>query len=857
MSPDEPRPAWARRWGWGVGVTLIYVFATIIMTWPFAIKLAGYTPGGEDPLLQIWIARWVQHALITNPLHLYDANVFYPYEHTLAYSDSNVPAALLSAPIYLLTGNPILAVNLLVLGTFVLAAGGMYLLIGHLSGNRAAGFLAGLAYAFLPYRYAHIFHLNQLGHAWTPWVLFALVLLIERQTWRRALIFGLLFAVQAVTSFYVAFQLIFAVGLTFLVALIANPAVRTWRFFSRLAVAAALALVIILPLALPYMQVNAELGFERTIKEAENFEAGPIAYLRVQTPNRVWGWMTAQHGSEDTLFPGGFALVGAVIGLAGWRRRKAATVAAIVIGVVAFIIALGPTWRPQAGGTFPLPYRLLFDYFPFFKAMRVPARFGVLVDLAVVARAGFGVAWAWERTAPRLDPARVRAVAIGATAILALGILGELYSAPFQLNQVDRQPDVAAPYHWLASQPRGAVMEFPVDATHDPGQSHNTALAMFWSTYHWQPLVQGYSGFAPRAYGDELNYFTGDLVLPNGDVKHDVSYVNAKNIGVLQDLGVRYLLLHRWGYKREDWPTITADLEATGQVAKAGDFGEATIYLLKPPPPSGAGTAVNLDLFAPSIAAPGHFWEPAIVVHNPQDRLGLLTHKRPLTLTTTWRDDQGKVVRRDELPVNLPAIVPPGDLYCTIRLCPAASGTDAPPAAPGEQPLRFYPSKPGHYQVELALTGDITLSRTIDVNVTNQLPAPATGNGPPLAFASAAAERVEIAPGDLLKLTLDWDTAGALTENYTMFAQLIGPDGKVWGQYDAPAGWPSHYTQDWLPGEHVSLPWNVPLQAGAPPGQYRLLIGMYRHTASGVERIPLRYPGGVATEYWAGEFTVR
>jgi hypothetical protein len=109
----------------------------------------------------------------------------------------------------------------------------------------------------------------------------------------------------------------------------------------------------------------------------------------------------------------------------------------------------------------------------------------------------------------------------------------------------------------------------------------------------------------------------------------------------------------------------------------------------------------------------------------------------------------------------------------------------------------------------------------------------------------------------LLKLTLDWDTAGTLTENYTMFAQIIGPDGKVWGQYDAPAGWPSHYTQDWLPGEHVSLPWNVPLQAGAPPGQYRLLIGMYRHTASGVERIPLRYPGGVATEYWAGEFTVR
>ena len=91
QSALPPHPGNATRWRWGVGITLAYIVATIVMTWPLAARLGDSTPGGEDPLLQVWIARWVQHALVTDPRHLYDANIFYPYENTLAYSDSNVP----------------------------------------------------------------------------------------------------------------------------------------------------------------------------------------------------------------------------------------------------------------------------------------------------------------------------------------------------------------------------------------------------------------------------------------------------------------------------------------------------------------------------------------------------------------------------------------------------------------------------------------------------------------------------------------------------------------------------------------------------------------------------------------------
>jgi hypothetical protein len=830
------------------------------MTWPFAAKMATSTPGGGDPLLQIWIARWVQHALVTNPLHLYDANIFYPYANTLAYSDSNVPAAILSAPVYLLTRNAILAVNLLVLGTFVLAAGGAYALAVALTGNRAVGFLAGLAYAFLPYRFAHIFHLNQLGHAWTPWVLAALVLLVQRlgfrpSAWWQAVAFGALMGVQVVTSFYVAFQLAFAVGIALVAAVVAAPQARTWRFLAHLAVAGAIAAAIILPLALPYLQVRDELGLERTVREAERYSATPTSYFRVTGENRFWERLPGRGGSEDILFPGGVALVGAALGLLAWRRRPALTTAAVVLGLIAFVISLGPTWFSDDGSPTPLPYRFLHDHFPFFKAMRVPARFGVLADFAVIVLAMSGFAWVWELLRERLRPEITRYVGLGATALLALLILVELRAAPFPLVEVDRSETAAAPYRWLADQPdEGAVMEFPVI---ELGKGERpVTLAMYWSTLHWKPLVQGYSGFAPPSLEIIQNTFIGDMKRPNGTVAETVSFVTKDNIGVMQDLGVRYIVLHQFRYKREDWPVVLKYLEETGLVERAGEFGETTIYRLQPREGQDELQRANLAIFAPTIATPGQFWEPTVVARNATNGLSVLSLKGRLNLTTTWRDESGRQVRRDTTPVNLPTLLPPGDLYCSIRLCPAASGDNAPPPAPGEEVLRLYPDQPGRYTVEFALTGDTTFTHTLEVEVTESAPAPAV-DGPPVAFVTATADSDTYAPGATVSLGLEWAVRRQPTEEYTLFAQLIGPDGKVWGQYDAPAGWTSHYTTAWQPGEKIVLPWYIPLQPDAPPGQYRLLVGMYRRTPTGVERVVLRYPDGDRPEYWVGELTVR
>ena len=624
---------------WWSFVVLAYLLATVVMTWPYAAHLGNSLPPQWDPPLQVWVMRWVQHALATDPRGLYDANIFYPLDNTLAYTDSNIPAAIIGAPLFILTGNAILTYNILLLGTFLLAGAGMCALLTHLSGKRAVGFLAGLAYAFLPYRYDHIWHLNQLSHAWTPWAVLALLLLVKRQTWWLAIACGAVAAIQVVSSFYVGFQLALALGVLLLAALIADRRARTVRFFSRLLLAGVVFAAITVPLAWPYLQVREQQGLVRGFDEATYLAAMPGSYLKVPMHNRVWGWLNDEHilAGDDTLFPGGLAVLGALGGVwVGLRRRRALTVALLAMAAVAFVISLGPVWNARGGGTTPLPYKFLFDHFPLFGAMRVPARFGALVDFAVVTLGGLGAGWAWERFGPRLRSAWAGPVGSVAIAVVAVLLLVELGAVPVRVEPAQPTPDAAALNAWLAGQPDdGAVLHLPQSTANQ----FANARYQVESTQHWHPLVYGYSGFIPARQQELIATFTDNLPRADGSIAERVNFVSADNVGILQDLGVRYLIVHREGYTDEDWSAVLAQLAAAPGALEAVDgFGDdLRLYRVLPT----AAPPVTLDLVVPTAAAHGIYWEPTLIIKNPSGRAALTSRElfRPVTLTVHWPAD--------------------------------------------------------------------------------------------------------------------------------------------------------------------------------------------------------------------------
>src|SRR5690242_21767872 len=99
----------------------VCVLLAVIHTWPLALNPARHSRhDNADALLNEWIMAWIAHQAPRDPLHLFDANIFYPEQRTLAYSEPLIVPALMGAPLAWL-GVPSLPVyNAIVLIGFAL-----------------------------------------------------------------------------------------------------------------------------------------------------------------------------------------------------------------------------------------------------------------------------------------------------------------------------------------------------------------------------------------------------------------------------------------------------------------------------------------------------------------------------------------------------------------------------------------------------------------------------------------------------------------------------------------------------------------------------------------------------------------
>src|SRR4051812_6221770 len=145
---------------------------------------------------------------------MFDANIYYPFRHTLAYSENLIGSAVIAAPLLWTTGNPVLAMNLVALLSCVLCGAGAYALARSIGIGRAGATLAGIVFAFAPPR---LFRLGQLHLTTVQWVPFCLAFLHRyfdsgrrRDLWCASL----LFAAQVLTSAHgAAFCLLAVAGL--------------------------------------------------------------------------------------------------------------------------------------------------------------------------------------------------------------------------------------------------------------------------------------------------------------------------------------------------------------------------------------------------------------------------------------------------------------------------------------------------------------------------------------------------------------------------------------------------------------------------------------------------------------------
>jgi hypothetical protein len=583
----------------GAHAAALYTLIALWATWPLARGLSHDVAWDlGDPVLVIWVLAWNCSQLlailggdVSRAATYFDANIFAPATHTLAYSEHFIGQALQVLPVYALTGNAVLCYNLLYLSTFVLSGLGAFLFVRELTGSRVAGFTAGLLFAFAPYRFPQSSHLQVLSSQWMPLALYGFRRYFD--TGRRgALAWGAAALVMQNLScgYYLLYFSPFAAA--YVVAEITARrlwrAARVWRDF---AVAGTGVAALTLPFFLPYLALRDLQPSTRGLAEVSRYSADVYSYLTAFSEHPIWGTIAqAFPRPEGQLFPGIAAVILAasgilwsgaaraaplqktrghawIVGLLGataavhivlfvavlFGRRftfalgfadlrvsdatqlllRAVIGAALVLVLsppararaVAFLwprgvwlvallaavwLSLGPS--PTSMGR-PLdlaaPYLVLYDVVPGFDGVRVPSRFWMIGLLSLSVLGGFGAA--------RLAGRPVGRALLGLAWLLCLA---EARVAPFVVNgmspvpgfsgpepQLRQRAEASAVYAAAGREPAGTVLaELPF------GQPDFDLRAMYYSTFHWRKLLNGYSGFTPVHYGPLVAALGGTAV---------------------------------------------------------------------------------------------------------------------------------------------------------------------------------------------------------------------------------------------------------------------------------------------------------------------------------------------------------
>lgn len=309
----------------GQGATFWYVLATLAMTWPLSIGLGRDIPWDlGDSVLNCWILQWgTDHAMrflggdFAAFKGYFNANIFYPEPLALAYSEHLTAQVIQVLPVYAVTGNIILCYNLLFLSSFVLSGLGTYLLVRDLTGSARAGFVAGLFFAFAPYRIGQFSHVQVLSAQWMPFALYGFRRYFE--TRRLAALAGAAAALVAQNwscGYFLLYFSPFAAAYV-LYELVDRGAWREWRIWTELAGAAALVVAASVPFLLPYLALRAHGFGPRPFEEVMQYSADVYSYLTAHGAQRVWGTMVrAFPKAEGDLFPSLMPVLLALVGLA-------------------------------------------------------------------------------------------------------------------------------------------------------------------------------------------------------------------------------------------------------------------------------------------------------------------------------------------------------------------------------------------------------------------------------------------------------------------------------------------------------------------------------------------------------------
>lgn len=513
------------------------------MHWPLPLHMGTDVPKDlGDPLPQAWQISWGGHALQHQLTDYWQSNMYYPLENTLAFSDALVGYA----PFGMIGEGfeaALVRYNLLFLLAYALAFIGPYLLVRELGLGRAPAVVAGVAYAYAPWRLEQDGHMHVVSSGGIPLALFLLIRGYRRNS------AGTVLAGWLVAAWQLALGFTLGLMLAYLLAVLGVVLVLHWRkarpprrVLAVTGAGAAVFLAVGVLLAMPYQEVREDHPeSKRRPATVAAFSGGLDQFVAAPEQNVIWGPVTEQVREdlgfvpEQTMFPGALVVLLALLGLFWGPFSKRLRIG---LGAGVVLLALLMLGFRVPGDGFPYPYRALYEWAPGWEAVRTPGRLNTLLSLALALLAAAGASsciGALLRHQSRTAIAKVLAIALPALVLLE----GAGFPYP--------HPTVAKPPAGLA--------EAPPPRLHLPMYEYESRRFLLWSTNGFPEIVNGRGSFKPESF-DELEELMA-------------SFPDERMIDLLREMGVKTVVVHPdivAGTPWEGWREWPLQGEETGGV---------------------------------------------------------------------------------------------------------------------------------------------------------------------------------------------------------------------------------------------------------------------------------------------------
>ena len=502
---DSSGPTIAGRSG-SIAALAGFTALAIVWTWPVAAHLTTRIPHDlGDPLLNTWILWWNAHAVpFTGPW--WSPPVLWPMPNALALSEHLLGLSVVATPLQLVGANAIAAYNVSLVLSYALSGFFAYLLAARLTGSRAAGVCAGLAFGFSPYRAGQLAHLQVLASQWMPLVLLSLHAYVETNARRWLAIFAAAWLLQALSNGYylIIFPITIALWMMWFV-----PWRAKWRAGVAIAIVWIASSLPLIPILVKYRTVHTELGLGRTLSDARNFSATTSSLVQPPPLLALWPDGSAPN-SELYLFPGvtmPLLLIVAVVmsiratGVRSTARSRAPAIFYAGAALVMWALAFGPG---EGASAFLRPYSYLASL-PGFGELRAVSRFAMPASLCAAVATAYafdGLLRSWARQ-------RMAIASLVMAGLIADGL-------PTAVPMMTPPSRVV-----VAASPDAAVLEIPPDST-----TVNLA-AMYRSMSHRHPLINGYSGHVPP------HYQILALALARGDTSALIPFARRRSLVIL------------------------------------------------------------------------------------------------------------------------------------------------------------------------------------------------------------------------------------------------------------------------------------------------------------------------------------